>query len=182
MRYNQLAKLWILWMGLWCGCSSPPEMSSTDPVNWRKRMAVLPPVDDLVQARSYLSVYSEIYSQSEEKTHDLTATVSLRNVSLTDSVFVLHANYYNTEGHLIRTYFEDPIYIRPLETVEIIIDKEDRAGGSGANFVFHWATRPGADEPFFEAVMISTSGHQGLSFTTRGIRQAWVPAASSEAK
>ena len=118
-----------------------------------------------------MAVYSEIYQRSEGLTYDLTTTVSIRNISSTDSVFILRADYFNTKGDPIRTYFDYPIVVQPLETIEIVIDEADKTGGSGANFIFDWATPPGAHEPFFEAVMISTTGQQGLSFTTQGIKR-----------
>ena len=62
-----------------------------------------------------------------------------------------------------------PIYVLPLETIEIVIEDRDIEGGSGANFVFEWAMKNKKNPPLFEAVMISTYGDQGLSFTTRGI-------------
>jgi hypothetical protein len=46
----------------------------------------------------------------------------------------MNAKYYNTQGTLLRSYFEHPIYLAPLETVEIVIDEGDREGGTGANF------------------------------------------------
>jgi hypothetical protein len=97
-------------------------------------------------------------------------TVSLRNVSTTDAIYILKADYYNTKGDLIRSYFDSPIFIKPLETIEIVIDEKDSHGGSGANFIFDWATQKNSHEPVFEAVMISTSGQQGISFTTQGLK------------
>ncbi|MCB0641652.1 MAG: DUF3124 domain-containing protein, partial [Phaeodactylibacter sp.] len=77
---------------------------------------------------------------------------------------------YNTSGDLIRTYFQQPIFLKPMETVEIVIDEKDKEGGTGANFLFEWSIKPGLVEPIFEGVMISTLGSQGLSFTTEGLR------------
>ena len=57
-----------------------------------------------------------------------------------------------------------------METIEIVIEEQDIEGGSGANFVFNWATLNDKNPPLFEAVMISTYGQQGLSFTTRGVQ------------
>jgi len=51
-----------------------------------------------------------------------------------DSIFLMNAKYYNTQGTLLLSYFEHPIYLAPLETVEIVIDEGDREGGTGANF------------------------------------------------
>ncbi|MBC6996237.1 DUF3124 domain-containing protein [Neolewinella lacunae] len=159
----------ILLLPLLFACQENREISSIDPVNWEKRTVSTPLPDSLERGSTYLSVYSQIYGETEHRTHNLTATVSMRNVNRHDTVYLDHAEYYGTTGALIRTYFQRPIYILPLETVEIVIDEIDKAGGTGANFLFDWQIRPGTNAPFFECVMISTSGQQGLSFTTRGV-------------
>ncbi len=151
-------------------CSEEQEIDPIHQVDWKKRTANLKAEDSLASGMTYLSVYSQIYSQTEHKSHNLTATVSLRNTNLSDTVFVTKAEYFNTEGHSVRTYFEDPIYLAPMETVEIVIAEMDKQGGTGGNFLFTWKTRPGKNEPLFEAVMITTSMHQGLSFSTVGKR------------
>ena len=151
-------------------CGNNVENSSLDPVNWEKRTVKYPLADTLTEGTTYLSVYSTIYSQTEHRTHGLTATISLRNTDPADTVFMAKAEYFDTHGKLIRTYFEQPIFIAPMETVEIVIDEVDQEGGSGGNFLFHWKTRETSNEPLFEGVMISTSGQQGLSFTTQGKR------------
>jgi hypothetical protein len=153
-----------------CQSTPPANLSSLSPVNWEKRKSNHFFLDTLYRSgSSYLSVYSEIYSQSEHRTHKLTATVSMRNMNRIDTLFIEKAEYFNTHGESIRTYFTAPIYIAPLETVEIVIDEVDGEGGTGANFLFDWKAPRGAVAPLFEGVMISTSGQQGLSFTTQGI-------------
>ncbi|WP_051201316.1 DUF3124 domain-containing protein [Christiangramia portivictoriae] len=151
-------------------CEEQKQISSIDPVNWQSRQVKISQQDSLTSGETYLSIYSEIYSQTEHITHDLTATISMRNTSRRDTIYVEKAEYYATDGKLIRTYFDAPIYIAPLETIEIVIDETDRSGGTGANFIFDWKADLAATEPVFDAVMISTSGQQGLSFTTQGIR------------
>ncbi|MCB0456900.1 MAG: DUF3124 domain-containing protein [Flavobacteriaceae bacterium] len=158
----------LLWVSL--GCENPKEISSINPVNWEKRAVKHSLNDSLTSGSSYLSVYSEIYSETEHATINLTATVSLRNINKKDTIFLEKAEYYNTHGQLIRSYFNKPIFIAPLETVEIVIDERDKEGGSGANFIFDWMIQRNTHEPFFECAMISTYGQQGLSFTTQGIR------------
>ena len=154
-----------------CTQNNEPTMSSVDSVNWEERKVSLEDSDSLVRGSSYLSVYSEIYQLSEQKTYNLTATVSMRNISSTDSVFILHADYYDTQGKLIRTYLNHPVYVQPLETIEIVIDESDQSGGTGANFIVEWAMPSQGHEPLLEAVMISTTGQQGLSFTTQGVKR-----------
>ncbi len=138
--------------------------------DWESRKSEINNFNDFIVSKTYLPVYSHIYHIHEHRTFDLTITISIHNVSMTDSVYILSADYYNTIGANIRKYLKDPIYLKPMETVEIIIAEQDIEGGSGANFVFDWAIKNVKNPPLFEAVMISTNGQQGLSFTTRGVQ------------
>ena len=147
------------------------ELSSVNPINWKKRSINLKDSDSLIKGSSYLAVYSEIYSITEHRTINLTVTASIRNVSSTDTIYMLRGDYYNTKGDLTRTYFDFPIFLKPLETIEIVIDEKDTHGGTGANFIFEWALKHTGHEPIFDAVMISTSGQQGISFTTQGVKR-----------
>jgi hypothetical protein len=124
----------------------------------------------MFRGETYLSVYSSIYGFTEHRTYDLTATVSMRNTNRLDTIYINKAEYFNTKGESIRVYFEKTIFLKPMETVEIVIDEIDKEGGTGASFLFNWAVPAQAHEPLFEGVMISTSGQQGLSFTTQGKR------------
>jgi hypothetical protein len=92
------------------------------------------------------------------------------NISSAESIYSTATNYYNTEGKLVHTYFDFPIELKPLETIEIAIDQEDAHGGTGGNFVVDWKSPRENFEPICESVMISASGQQGISFTSRGIR------------
>ncbi len=151
-------------------CQEEQEISFIHPVNWEGRTVANLSSDSLEMGTTYLSVYSQIYSDTEHRTHDLTATISMRNTSVKDTIYVSRAAYFDTHGELIRTYFDKPIFLSPMETVEIVIDERDKEGGTGANFIFDWQKDATAHEPLFEAVMISTSGSQGLSFSTQGKR------------
>lgn len=151
-------------------CDQKKEISSINPENWKNREIVNQLSENLESGSTYLSVYSQIYGKTEHRTYDLTATISMRNTNRIDTIFIKKAAYYNTKGDLIRSYFNKPIFLGPLETVEIVIDETDQEGGTGANFIFDWNKKTSSDEPFFESIMISTSGPQGVSFTTHGIR------------
>lgn len=164
----KIIKILLILSILTTACSKAKVSSSIDPINWTKRAASIP--DTLVQGKTYLSIYSQIYSLTEHRKHDLTVTVSMRNTSEVDTVFIESARYFDGGGKLIRSYFRDPIYITPLETVDIVIDEKDREGGTGANFLFDWRKAANDPDPLFEAVMLSTSGQQGISFTTQGKR------------
>lgn len=151
-------------------CEEKVEMSSINPENWKKRSVSIEQKDSLEYGKSYLSIYSQIYSISESRTQNLTGMVSLRNTSDLDTIYLLKAEYYDTHGKSVRTYFDYPIYLAPLETTEIIIDEKDISGGTGSNFIFEWQKPHDSPEPIFEAVMTSILGQQGLSFTTQSKR------------
>lgn len=162
--------VFLILLFVFFSCNDKRELSSINPENWEKRRAVIKTSDSLDYGKSYLSVYSEIFSLSEHTTHNLTSMVSLRNISETDTIYILRAEYYDTHGKSVRTYFNYPIYLAPLETTEIIIDEIDVSGGTGSNFIFEWKTPRNCPEPLFEGVMSSTMGQQGLSFTTHAKR------------
>lgn len=151
------------------GCTEKTKYDVLPSVNWESIKWDHKLGDSLNTGSTYLSIYSQVYSTTEHKTHGLTATVSIRNINKRDTIFVKNANYYDTKGDLIRTYFETPIYIKPMQTIEIVINEKDKSGGTGANFVFDWLAAKNVHAPFFEAVMITTYGQQGLSFTTQGV-------------
>ncbi len=138
--------------------------------DWKNKQTQIDDPDGYSQGKTYLPIYSHIYHDHEHKSFDLTITISIRNVLPNDTVYILKADYFNTIGENIRQYIDRPIYLCPLETLEIVIEEQDIEGGSGANFVFDWATLNGKNPPLFEAVMISTYGQQGLSFITRGVQ------------
>ncbi|TXF88160.1 DUF3124 domain-containing protein [Neolewinella aurantiaca] len=151
---------------------SPParEITSIPAEDWTRRQAEVFATDSMETGSTYLSSYSEIYTKSETHTFSLTGTISLRNINLKDTVYIEGADYHKTDGEQIRSYFDTPIYLAPLETVSIIITEGDLEGGTGDNFVFRWRKPVGSHDPFFEGIFISVYGQQGISFTTRGIR------------
>lgn len=152
------------------GCSEKPDVVNINQENWAKRKTNLNEGDSLVHGKSYLSVYSQMYSFTEHRKYNLTGMISLRNISDTDTIYLLRADYFNTEGHKIRTYFDYPIFVRPMETLEIIIDEEDVEGGTGSNLMFEWKVPPHCPEPLFEGLMNSMIGNQGISFMTQAKR------------
>jgi hypothetical protein len=160
----------ILVLGFISSCSNSETAAPPPAVDWSKKTVNISNADSLQKGSTYLSVYSHIYSLSEKRTSDLTVTISMRNTSQTDTLFIAKAEYFDTHGKSVKNYIDKPIFLTPMETVEIIIEQNDASGGSGANFIFDWMIKKSAPEPIFEAVMISTSGGQGLSFTTQGKR------------
>ncbi len=162
----------MLCAALLVACGDSKEKKSVNrSIDWEERKVINVLLDSLYRGSTYLPVYSSIYERNEKVSNSLTVTVSIRNTSIDEDIYITEANYYNTAGSLIRSYLTHPIYVKPMETIEIIVEEKDKEGGSGANFIFDWATREDTVEPLFEAVMITTSSTQGISFTTRGVRR-----------
>lgn len=154
-----------------CSVSSENVEIETDRLNsidWVNRQVDISNLDSLENGRSYMSVYSEIYSVTENQVRSLTATISIRNPDDTDTLFISRADYFDTSGALIRGYVSHPIFVLPMETIEVVVGQTDRSGGTGGNFVFDWSINEGSNQPIFEGVMLSISGTQGFSFVTQG--------------
>lgn len=117
----------------------------------------------------YIPIYSDIYYLDSKHTFSLTATLSIRNTSFKDSIYVFTIDYYNSAGEKVRRYNESTLLVKPMESVEFVVENKDDTGGVGANFVVEWAAKPGAQRPYFQGIMIGTTGQQGISFTTEGI-------------
>lgn len=115
----------------------------------------------------YVPIYATIYSKNRDTQLLLTATLSIRNTSKKDSLFINTIDYYNTEGTLVRNYIKAPIFLKPLETIDYVIDEDDVEGGSGANFLIDWGAN-NSIKPVFQAVMICMIGQHAFSFTTNG--------------
>ena len=151
-------------------CQKKKITNPVSSINWEERTAKTNDFENLINGSTYIPVYSQIYQLHEKRTYDLTVTASFRNVSPSDTVYILKADYYNTTGQIIKSYLKKPIFLRPLETIEIVISENDRNGGTGGNFIIDWAAQNELQIPLFEAIMISTKGQQGLSFSSRGLR------------
>lgn len=150
-------------------CNEKVEQKESYEFEYQKNILKTKLNDSLIQGKTYLPIYSEVYSKNMKTKYLTTATASIRNTNLNDTIYINKIEYYNTEGDLVRKYLDETIFIRPMETKEIVIDYVDKQGGTGANFYFEWSCNVGSNKPFFQAVMVTISGSFGLSFTTDGI-------------
>lgn len=117
---------------------------------------------------TYVPIYSDIYSESKDTRFNLTATLSLRNTSFKHSIYVSSVDYYNSAGEKTKEFLEKSILLKPMQSVEYVIEEDDTSGGTGANFIIIWGSESDKVEPIFEGIMISTHGQQGISFSTKG--------------
>jgi hypothetical protein len=116
----------------------------------------------------YVPVYSHIYQQNKRKTFNLTATLSIRNADPNRTLRIEMVNYFDSQGNLVQSYVDEPVVIPPLASIYYVIEEEDLRGGVGANFLVRWSSSEAVFPPITEAVMISTSMQQGISFISKG--------------
>jgi len=116
----------------------------------------------------YVSIYSHIYSGIKARPFDLAAILSIRNTDIDQPVTLVSVKYYDTEGKLLKEYLDEPLELKALASTRYIIKENDKAGGSGANFIVKWKSNKKVTPPIIEAVMIGTHSGQGISFVSRG--------------
>jgi hypothetical protein len=116
----------------------------------------------------YVPVYSQIYMWDQDRTMELTTTLSVRNTDSTHPMIVAAVNYFDTNGKLVRQYQTQPGELGPLSATSFVINQQDNSGGIGASFVVEWVAQQPITNPVIEAIMINTSGNQGLSFISEG--------------
>lgn len=116
----------------------------------------------------YVPVYSHIYQLNQQKTFNLTATLSFRNADLNRNISLTRVLYYDSEGNVVKNYLDEPMDIEPLASTSFVVEENDLRGGVGANFIVEWESESPTYPPVIEAVMISTSQQQGISFVSVG--------------
>ena len=115
----------------------------------------------------YVPICSHIYHyNNQDDVMNLSATLSIRNTDLTNSIIITSVRYYDSDGKLIRQDIKSPVELKPLASTNFFIAANDTIGGSGANFIVEWVAEKTVYEPVIEAVMISTSSSQGISFVS----------------
>ncbi|MCA9058586.1 MAG: DUF3124 domain-containing protein [Planctomycetaceae bacterium] len=115
----------------------------------------------------YVPAYSHIY-HGDGDPYLLTITLSIRNTSIDNEIVVRSVRYFGTKGNEVKSYFAKPIRVPPLGTTEVLVERDDATGGSGASFLVEWLSDKPVTEPIIEAVMIGTKSENGISFARRG--------------
>jgi hypothetical protein len=123
------------------------------------------PADAVAKGRAvYVPAYSHIYSSGGAAVL-LETTLSVRNTDPEHPIRIDRVRYFDGDGNLIRELAEEPLVLRPMQTVSFLVEQQDTAGGSGANFVVEWSAQKQINRPIVEAIM---TGDAGLSFKSRG--------------
>ena len=116
----------------------------------------------------YVPIYSDIYTDRDNRKVLLSATLSVRNTTLKKSLYINKIDYYGTDGTFIKSYLTKPIELPAMATLNYIVEKEEDKGGSGANFIIEVEGIDETVKPVIEAVMIGNFSNKGFAFSTEG--------------
>lgn len=116
----------------------------------------------------YVPIYSSVFHHQSALNYKLTATLCIHNIDLDNSIKLIKADYYDTNGDFIQAYLEEVLVLKPLQVVQIVVHEDDERGGAGAKFIVEWVSETNVNSPIVEAVMISARGQQGISFISLG--------------
>lgn len=115
----------------------------------------------------YVPAYSEIFIDDQTTTIDLAIMLSIRNTDVDQPIVIKSIAYYDTNGDLVKEYMQTPLELSSMATTEVVIERQDKRGGTGANFVVQWGAEQPVHEPVVEALMTSTVSQQGISFISQ---------------
>ena len=139
-----------------------------DPDTYYIEKSELPDLD--IHQDVYVPAYSNLYYEGDVRKTYFTVILSLRNITFTDSIYFDEIEYYDSEGKLLREFISKVLVLRPMESIEFIIESTDKKGGPGANFVVSYSGRSNLkNPPFIEAVMLGDIDGYGFSFSSPGI-------------
>jgi hypothetical protein len=115
----------------------------------------------------YVPIYSSLFNSQSALNYKLTATLSIHNIDPDNSIEVVRADYYDTNGDLVQSYLDDVLVLEPLDVAQIVL-QEENDGGTGAKFIVEWVSETDVVSPIVEAVMVTIKGGQGISFISPG--------------
>lgn len=166
MKYLLLSIICLCILG---SCDNPDpntDSSGTDELEALEIDQNLSRDDQVYKDKFYVPIYSDIYVDQQNQKVLLAATLSIRNISYKDTLFVTKIDYFNTKGALVREFIDNPILIAPMATVNYVIERDDDTGGNGANFIVDVTGRTDTIKPLIQAVMIGQHGNKGFAFAT----------------
>lgn len=117
----------------------------------------------------YVPVYSHIYILNGTRPLNLAATLSVRSIEPTESIFVSGVDYYNSNGQLVRKYLDSTLLLKPMHSAEFVVEEKNTEGGAGAYFLIHSSAPPSATRLLTQAIMVSQANSLGITFKTEGI-------------
>lgn len=175
MSKRTISILLLATMALLSGCDPTPQDPNVlysekhqDPIQELEMTTAVDRSQFAYKQTFYVPIYSDIYTDRDNRKVLLSATLSVRNTTLKKSLYINKIDYYGTDGTFIKSYLTKPIELPAMATLNYIVEKEEDKGGSGANFIIEVEGIDETVKPVIEAVMIGNFSNKGFAFSTEG--------------
>ena len=175
MSKRTISILLLVTMALLSGCDQTPQDPNVlysekhqDPIQELEMTTAVDRSQFAYKQTFYVPIYSDIYTDRDNRKVLLSATLSVRNTTLKKSLYINKIDYYGTDGTFIKSYLNKPIELPAMATLNYIVEKEEDKGGSGANFIIEVEGIDETVKPVIEAVMIGNFSNKGFAFSTEG--------------
>jgi len=99
----------------------------------------------------------------------VSALVSIHNTDLDKPIRLLMARFYSTDGKFLRDFLPSPRILKPMETLEFLVERRYVDGGSGANFVIQWDAQAAVSPPLAQALHVEVQTNRTIVFTTDAV-------------
>lgn len=150
-----------------CAARSPPAQ----PVIVSPDATTSAPAEKLgLRGRTLIPLHSTLIGQGGVTRLNFSGALSIHNASATNVLAIEKIEYRSGSGQLIESYLNEPIYLKPYASLQVIIAQDDVRGGTGASFTVDWSMSEGSDEPLIEAVMTSYTGPHSYAILSPGRR------------
>jgi hypothetical protein len=116
----------------------------------------------------YVPVYSHIVIGERRIEFQLSVNLSIRNIDPKNPITILAADYYDSNGVVVRKFVTKPVTIKPMASKYFFITQSDKSGGWGANYLIKWKSATEVNEPIIVSVTYGARGTHSVSFVSRG--------------
>ena len=119
----------------------------------------------------YVPVYSHIIIGERERgsvNFDLSINLSIRNTDPKNPITIISADYYDSNGEVVKKFVTKPMTIKPMASTYYFIAQSDKSGGWGANYIVKWKSEKKVNEPIIESVTYGSRGNHSISFVSQG--------------
>lgn len=116
----------------------------------------------------YVSAYSNVYSGPKATPFQVAVMLSIRNTDTRYPVTVLRADYYDSDGKILKNFIPEPVGLGPLASTYFYIKEYDTSGGPGASFIVKWRSENRVNMPIIESIILGLGSGQGISLICPG--------------
>ena len=119
-----------------CAARSP----SAQPVIVSPDATTSAPAEKLgLRGRTLIPLHSTLIGQGGVTRLNFSGALSIHNASATNVLAIEKIEYRSGSGQLIESYLNEPIYLKPYASLQVIIAQDDVRGGTGASFTVDWS-------------------------------------------